>query len=270
MPDTSLIAAPVGASRHSQAVDAVASPKCQLWLLGGFSMSDHEQPVSVGGSGQRLIAYLALARRPVPRTRVAAELWDRSDEVRARTNLRTTLWRLPRRGAGIVSRCGSSLALAPGLGVDVQEAEALVTDASVRKGAAAAHELVSMQELLPGWGELWVVQERQRLRELHLAALTEAAQSRLHRGDAVQALTLATSAVRAEPLRESSWRLVIASHLALGNLADVQRAYAEYAALIRAELGLAPSRVLRGLLAEAGVALPRDDAASARRRAARP
>jgi DNA-binding SARP family transcriptional activator len=201
---------------------------------------------------------------------VAAELWDRSYEVRAGTNLRTTLWRLPRGGAGIVSRCGSSLALAPGIGVDVQEAEALVTDPLVWKGAAAAHELVAMQELLPGWGELRVIRERQRLSDLRLAALTEAAQSRLHRGHAVQALTLATSAVRAEPLRKSSWRLVIASHLALGNLADVQRAYAEYAALIRAELGLAPSQVLRGLLAEAGVALPRDGASSARWRADRP
>jgi DNA-binding SARP family transcriptional activator len=270
MADTSPIAAVVGASRHSPAVGGVASPTCHLGLLGGFSMSEHEQPVSVSGSGQRLVAYLALARRPVPRTRVAAELWDRSDEVRAGTNLRTTLWRLPRGGAGIVSRCGSSLALASGLGVDVQEAEALVADPLVRRGAAAAHELVTMQELLPGWGELWVVQERERLSELRLAALTEAAQSRLHCGDAIQALTLATSAVRAEPLRESSWGLVIASHVALGNLADVQRAYAEYAALLRAELGLAPSRVLRGLLAETGVALPRDGAPSARWRAARP
>ena len=242
---------PTTARSHDR--DGVRGAVGRLRLLGGFSLTMHDRPLRVGGSAQRLIGYLAIARRPVPRARVAADLWDRSDEARAGTSLRTTLWRLPLGGDGIVGRDGPTLALAPGLGVDVDELERLVADPVSRTGADAARELIGMGELLPGWGELWVLQERERLRELRLAALTEVAQIRLDRGSAVQALTLATSAVRAEPLRESSWRLVIASHLALGNLADVQRAYAEYTELLRRELGLAPSRMLRRQLAEAGV-----------------
>jgi DNA-binding SARP family transcriptional activator len=224
----------------------------RLTLLGGFSLTMHGRVLRIGGSGQRLISYLALARRPVPRAKVAADLWDRSDEARAGTNLRTTLWRLPRGGDGIVGREGPTLELVPGLVVDVDELERLASDPEARAGPDAARGLISMGELLPGWGELWAVEERERLHELRLAALAEAAQTRLDGGNAAQALTLATSAVRAEPLRESSWRLVIASHLALGNLADVQRAYSEYVELLRRELGLGPSRMLRMQLAEAG------------------
>ena len=82
----------------------------------------------------------------------------------------------------------------------------------------------SRNPLLPGWGSHWVVVERERLHVLRLEALNVAAKALFDADDPVRALAL--TAVRAEPPRESSWRLMITAHRDQGNLANVRRAYA--------------------------------------------
>jgi DNA-binding SARP family transcriptional activator len=54
--------------------------------------------------------------------------------------------------------------------------------------------------------------------------------------------------VRAEPLRESGRAALIQVHLAEGNQSEAVREFTRYQALLRAELGLEPTRRLRQLI----------------------
>ena len=50
----------------------------QVQLLGDFAVLAAGQAVQLRLGGQRLLAFLGLSHRPVPRTRVAAALWPDS------------------------------------------------------------------------------------------------------------------------------------------------------------------------------------------------
>ena len=74
----------------------------QLLLLGGFELRWAGGPVRVQRSGQRLLALLALQRRPLERLYVAGTLWLDASEERAGASLRSALWRLPQPGGSPV------------------------------------------------------------------------------------------------------------------------------------------------------------------------
>ena len=116
-------------------------------------------------------------------------------------------------------------------------------------------------ELLPGWDEPWVVDERERLHQLLLHALEARARLLLARGDPAAALDAALRAVAADPLRESAHALVVEVHLSEGNRVEGRRQVERCRALLQAELGVDASRLL------ALVATPRLDT---RTRASRP
>jgi DNA-binding SARP family transcriptional activator len=225
-----------------------------LTLTGGFELTVGGEPVPMNHSGERLLAFLALAGRFVTRSRVYGELWSDSSEPQASTNLRTALWRMPKSCAALVSRRGSSLGIAPCLRVDVVEMAAharAVTTAAVQRARIA--ELVPMTELLPGWSDAWVVVERERLRMMCLEALEFGAMTYSRLDQAREALELAAAVIRTEPLRETAWRLVIETHRQQGNLAAAAAAYSEYRELLRRELGIGPSVLMEKLVAECGL-----------------
>jgi DNA-binding SARP family transcriptional activator len=66
-------------------------------------------------------------------------------------------------------------------------------------------------------------------------------------GDYASAIQAALAAIRLEPLRESSHRCLIRTHLAEGNRSEAIRAYREYADRLERELGIDPSPLLREL-----------------------
>ncbi len=90
--------------------------------------------------------------------------------------------------------------------------------------------------------------ERERLRQLRLHALERAAEELSRRGEHGQALDAALSCVRLEPLRETGHAAVLRIHLVEGNLSEALRHYDGYRALLRAELGLAPSAQMTSLV----------------------
>lgn len=216
-----------------------AAPRLQL--LGRFRL-DHGGPVEVSASARRLLAYLGLYRHAT-RTVLAGTLWPEVPEERAHGCLRTTLWRLHREQSSpqVVVRSGrDGLMLADTVTVDTRALE------------SGARELPSSLlfrgDLLPGWDEGWIGFERERLRQVRLRALDELAEGLLAHGRHASALAAALESVRIDPLRESGHRAVAAVHLAEGNTADAVRTYRAFAALLRAELGLAPSSRFIGML----------------------
>jgi len=72
-------------------------------------------------SAERVLTYLALADRPVARTRLACALWGDGSDLSATKSLRTTLWRVRRAGAGFVLAHDDRLRLHPDVTVDVTD-----------------------------------------------------------------------------------------------------------------------------------------------------
>ncbi len=224
-------------------------------LLDGFELRRGGRVVPVPMTVQRVLVFLALHDRPVPRSQVAGTLWLDASEQRATASLRSALWRLRRPGAGdpLVEVSQGHLRLAAGVTVDYREvvgyARALLDEAS---GEAALERNAGClsRELLPGWWEDWVLVERERFRQLRLHAL-EACCRRLARvGRFAQAVDAGLAAVALEPLRESAHRLLISVYLAEGNRAEAVRQYQAYRRLLRDELALEPSPQVQAILGD--------------------
>ena len=220
-------------------------------LLESFELRCDGVPVPLPPTAQRLLAFLALRKRPVLRGHVAGTLWLDADEDRAMANLRSSLWRLRRPGLHLVDARTDQLRLAPALRVDFQEGAALAR--RLLDGADGA-DVDSLDwaplagELLPDWYDDWVLIERERYRQLGLHALEALAERRLAAGRCPAALQPALAAVSGEPLRESAHRILIRVHLAEGNPGEAIRQYRFYCTLMRERLGLGPSAQMRALV----------------------
>jgi DNA-binding SARP family transcriptional activator len=219
----------------------MAARRLEVTLLGGFRVDTREGTIDVPVSAQRLIAFLALQERPVPRRQVAGTLWPDIDDDRSGAALRSTLWR-SRRCGELVTASRDTLRIGPTVEVDASRLTRFA-GALVDKAAAAGVPtgIRFDRELLPGWYEDWVVEERERLRQLVLRALGALVPSLIAVGRADEAVGLGQQAVRLEPLSETSHQSLIAAYLAAGDRARALRQFDEHATLLRSELGLAPS-----------------------------
>jgi DNA-binding SARP family transcriptional activator len=221
----------------------------RLSLLRGFELCEGDRLVRVPLSAQRLIAFLALHDRPLQRLYVAGCLWIENTQEHANANLRTALWRLRRPGCEVVSASATELSLAPDVAVDVHETEAAAQRALAHGGAQSDVErLCFAGDLLPGWYDDWLLIERERIRQLRVHALECLCEDLAAEGKFAAATAAGLSAVAAEPLRESAHRVVIRAHLAEGNAGEAVRQYRIYRDLVRAQLGIEPSRQLRELM----------------------
>ena len=224
-----------------------------LTLLGGFGLSFEGAPLAVPLSAQRILAFLAVNGRPVPRAHVAGMLWTDASDTRAAAALRTALWRVGAPGIGALRCDASMLALADGVEVDLAAVTRLCD--AVLAGSVDGADLGRLaairdaRELLPGWYDDWVLIERERLRQLRLHALERlcAAFSDVQRhADATQA---GLAAIAGDPLRESAHRALVAAHLAQGNAGDALRQYLLCRDLLERDLGVQPSAQLELLVA---------------------
>jgi DNA-binding SARP family transcriptional activator len=98
-----------------------------------------------------------------------------------------------------------------------------------------------------------VLDERERCRQLCLHGLEQEGRRLLRQGNHAAAIDVALAVVAAAPLRDSAHRLVIEIHLAEANVDEAIQAFHRYRGLLRAELGLEPSPMIRRLLAGHGV-----------------
>jgi DNA-binding SARP family transcriptional activator len=213
-----------------------------LRLVGEFELRRSERVLRVCPSAQRLLAFLALAGRPVRRSVVAGTLALEADEARAAARLRSVLWRVPRPdGGALVEATPRRVGLSPRVRVDYRQTEDAVAAGGVELGALA-------EDLLPDWDEDWVVVERERYRQARLHALEQVCARHRAAGEYDLALRAGLTAVSGEPLRESAHRQVVETHLAEGNPAEALRQYETFRRLLRTELGLPPSPAIRALV----------------------
>jgi DNA-binding SARP family transcriptional activator len=229
--------------------------RISLSLIRDFQVRHNGDLVELPPNSQRLVCFLAFQERPVRRSYVSGTLWCNSEEYRASASLRSALWRLPSTpGLDLVGSSHTHVWLWPSVTIDIRE----IMERGMRVLSAThdeaelidvARELVSFgDDVLVGWYDDWVITERERFRQIRLHALDRIGDRLLGEGRFCDALQVGLAAIRAEPLRESSHRLLIRVHLREGNVAEAIRQYRSYAGLLRRELQATPSPVMQGLL----------------------
>jgi DNA-binding SARP family transcriptional activator len=231
----------------------------RLVLLGALRLYRKDAPLALPMTAQRLLAYIALQRRPVTRLAVAGQLWPDTSEQRAAANLRSALWRLHRVAGDVVRARGARLELSPAVSLDVgrigEVAQAVVSGTGSPTGDEI-EELCEAGDVLPDWYDEWVTPERERFRQLRLHALERLCQRLTDERRFPQALEVGLAALRAEPLRETAHRAMIGVHLAEGNVGEALRQYNHCKRQMAQALGMQPSRETAQLL-EHGVAARR-------------
>jgi DNA-binding SARP family transcriptional activator len=237
-------------------VDAV--PPVRVSLLNGFAVEfDGDDRLAAGAdlphSLQRLVAHLGVAGRPT-RAVIAGQLWPDVPDKQAQASLRSALWRLQKTLPGLVDVCGGTMRLAEGVWVDVRE----LTEWALRVlgprtdvDALVTPPFAMYGELLPGWYDEWVLVARERLRQLRMHALERLAEALSQAGRYGEAVQAAYAAVRAEPLRESAHRTLVAVYLSEGNAIEAIRAYESFRCLLASELGVVPTGQMEELFRRA-------------------
>lgn len=237
---------------------ATADPPVTLRLLRDFELRVGDDSVEVAPASQRLLCFLALQGSTVRRTYAGGRLWLDASESRAAACLRSAIWRVPQqRGTPLLEASASHVGLGPHVRVDLHDAVARASEildalpGRLLSREALASAALLGADLLVGWCDDWVVVERERFRQVRLHALDRLGEHLLAQGAYPAAVQVGLTAVDAEPLHESSHRLLVRAHLAEGNLGEALRQYRSYAHCLDTELGARPSAAMRALLATA-------------------
>ena len=227
----------------------------RVLLLGGFQLVDGHAQVALAEGSQRLLALLALRRRPMKRVLVAGTLWPDVTETRAYASLRSALSRLHGVVRDAVEVNPSDVRLANRVRVDLRESQALAhrlldaVDQPFQAADLSRAAITSLSgELLPDWYEDWALLEAEDWRQLRLHALETLAGLLSAAGRHGDAAAAALQAVRADPLRESAHAALIRVHLAEHNRSEALREFKRYQQLLRAELDIEPTGELRELV----------------------
>ena len=234
-------------------MDRPGAPR--LSLLGGWRLvlpDRHRDPVPP--AMQRLVALLALRGR-CDRRQVARSLFPGRPDDAAAARLRDTLSRLRHRHSRLAALIGGEpeLALVATLQVDLLDLD-LVLGQCVRGEVAALEALERVAptplelDLLPGWYDEWVCEEREFLRSKVSRALCRHSGLRLRAGDIPGALASAEWAGRLDPFDEVAARWQIRAHLSAGDEALAVRRYVGLRELLRRELSVEPEPATAALV----------------------
>jgi DNA-binding SARP family transcriptional activator len=229
---------------------ALAVAPARLRLLGGWQLLVGGEDVHLGHREQRLVALLGLGGLSA-RARVASTLWPDSTDERALASLRRAVLQVQRRRPGLLVAGRLTLALDAAVQVDTDDLRRAVGLTGLPMTDPVAHELLTALrggELLPGWYDDWVVEERTLLQQERVGALERVALHGLDHDDLVLALEACRSAGAIDPLRESVREIAIRAHAGLGDTSGALAEYRRYASVVRDELGVGPSSRIQALV----------------------
>ncbi len=237
--------------------------RTRVFLAGGLCIETSHglllEAAFPGRQTRHAFARLAGARGfPVSREELAEELWPGDLPIAWETALRAIVSKvravlaasgIP--GPSISQVTGSyQLTLPADTWLDItaaadaiHRAEAALSRGDVGEscGWALAARAIASRPLLPGMDGPWLELERGRLADILLRALTCLAEVWIERGDAALAARDAQEAIRLDPFRETSHRLLIRALLAAGDRGAAVRAFERCRQSLRDELGVDPS-----------------------------
>src|SRR6185312_6086863 len=210
----------------------------RVTVLGSFSVTAHGDPVALSADARRVVAYLAVHRRPHSRTALAADLWPGVPGSAALLDAALA------DADALLVRADGTVALEPTVAVDLDEAMTVVRALAELPGhpdtvpadLSSATALLAA-DVLPESSEPWLAVERERYRQIRLNALEELSSALTAAGRFTDAVAAARAAVRTAPSRESARRALIEAHLAQGEIAEAVAEYDEYQELLRSSVG---------------------------------
>lgn len=228
-------------------------PVLEIDCLGGFGLRAEGEglPALEGRPAEALLVYLAAQGRALPRASLAGLLWPESTRAAAQTNLRSTLYRL-RRGLDAwldVSR--ATVSLTGDYRLDTASFEELLQSGRTEEAVAMYRGEFLEGFHLPGSPDFeeWLALERERLRQLAIAAHQDLLARRSAAGDAERALAQAQALVRLEPLHEPGHRAVMRLLGRIGQRGAAIRHFDEFRRFLREEVGMEPDAATMSLLA---------------------
>jgi predicted ATPase/DNA-binding SARP family transcriptional activator len=228
----------------------------------------------VGGQAHRfqnkktlaLLAYLLIEQRAHPRATLATLLWPESNEPTARSALRNIL---------VEVRAVAPWALEADRDSVRFDAAAVPNDVVLLERVLKTHDLAALQsveefpsgELLAGLTmddaaefEDWLSQQREIHRRAFARALGSLVEVRRQAGKLEDALRIAQRRLSVEPLSDVAERALLEVLFDAGERDAAMRAFDDYTALLRRELGTVPAAELRDLVVRrldaSGVRLP--------------
>ncbi len=224
-----------------------------------------------------LLAYLALEPGMHGRDSLSAFLWPERDQVRARSNLRRSLFELEHElGQELFRTAGDQVSLDAGaLRIDAAEFLGLVgpCECHVPELACARCES-SLTAALRLWRggfmegfflpdsrgfDDWQFEKAGRLRDARVSALRRLALRFAGTARTREAAALASDWINAAPFDEEARRFQIGVLLELGNEDQARERYRTWEALVREELGREPAESTKILIEPSGEDSPPED-----------
>jgi len=219
----------------------------RLKLFGQFEILGADSPISLSSHKlSAMLAYLAMAEKPVPRDRLATLLWGNHFDEQARQNVRQALVRLRKViGTEVLTSNDETLHLNQTMIVsDVRDVERLIGSGTHEELDSATKPLG--QEFLAGIDvkepafEEWLLGERRRFQRLLADTLVRLASSKLGLSRPDEALHHAEACISHDYFREDAHRLAMQALAALGRRSEAVRQYLELARRLKLELGTLP------------------------------
>ncbi|NNC47074.1 MAG: hypothetical protein HKO13_01395 [Sphingomonas sp.] len=236
--------------------NAEANCRWELGLTGCFSIHDIQSGRNVTPQSRKacaLLAYLAGRQgQNVPRDRLAAMLWQESDEAHARASLRQALCDV-RSATG----CDASPIIADRHHARLDENAVRIAGLSVGDDDDGECEPLEDLDGISESFDSWLAQERARLTEAMVEEAAAHVRQQLDLGHGPKLLPLIRRLQRIDPLNEDFLQFAMVAEYQCGHAAAIRKRYREFATRIRDELGVSPTFETTKLEAELIGALTR-------------
>ena len=226
----------------------------EVQFFGSFAMQHDGKPVVLSSrAAQSLFAYLILtAGTQHRREKLAGLFWPDVSEAKSRTYLRQQLWRIRK---ALPANTESDYLLADDITICFNAASEYWLDVEalreLEEGASVDEIMKALSmyqgELLPGFYEDWVTQEREHLQVLFEARMEQlldmlAAEKRWQ-----ELLEWSERWIQRSDVPETAYRQMITAYIALGDRARAASTYERCVKALR-ELDLEPSEETRSLV----------------------
>lgn len=241
-------------------------PEIEILMFGGLALRRSEQTCNLHlcGPTRQLLAFLLYqANQEFRRERLIDLLWPDKEATKARSALNTALWRI-RKALGEhrldqIELSSETETVGIRLGPDVEIDTQTLTDLVKRHDAessdtaedpdagpcstqtALARMLSASKGLfLDGDDADWILVERERLINVYMRGQSQLLGAYAKHSDFERALACGRDILEIDPLHEGVQRQVMWLYLLNGQRARAIRQYRDCAALLKAELGIAP------------------------------